>query len=84
MTYKIKIYWAIFQLFFILIFFTNLEAKNIGKFFGGNDYSNYFSGIISLNDEEYQSSYSFFKKLNGLEENHLIFAKLSSNISKFK
>ena len=75
MTYKIKIYWAIFQLFFILIFFTNLEAKNIGKFFGSNDYSNYFSGIISLNDEEYQSSYSFFKKLNGLEENHFNFSQ---------
>ena len=75
MTYKIKIYWAIFQLFFILIFFTNLEAKNIGKFFGSNDYSNYFSGIISLNDDEYQSSYSFFKKLNGLEENHFNFSQ---------
>ena len=74
MTYKIKIYWAIFQLFFTLIFFTNLEAKNIGKFFGDNDYSNYFSGIISLNDEEYQNSYSFFKKLNGLEENHFNFS----------
>lgn len=75
MIYKKKNILVIFKFVLIFFLFTNLEAKNIGKFFSGNNYSNYFSGIISLNDDEYQNSYNFFTKLGGLEENHLNYSQ---------
>ena len=75
MIYKKKNILVILKFILIFFLFTNLEAKNIGKFFSGNNYSNYFSGIISLNDDEYQNSYNFFTKLGGLEENHFNYSQ---------
>ena len=59
------------QIFFVIIFFSTLQAKNIDKFNSGGNISNYFSGILLLNDNQYGESYKFLKRLNGLEENHL-------------
>ena len=61
----------ILQLLFVIIFFVPLKAKNIDKFNEGNYISSYFSGILLLNDSQYDESYNFLKKLNGLEESHL-------------
>ena len=61
----------ILQLLFVIIFFVPLQAKNIDKFNEGNYISSYFSGILLLNDSQYDESYNFLKKLNGLEESHL-------------
>ena len=59
------------QILFVIIFFSTLQAKNLDKFNEGDNISNYFSGILLLNDNHYAESYKFLKKLNGLEESHL-------------
>ncbi len=40
------------------------------KFNNGDEISNYFSGILLLNDNQYKDSHKFLKRLNGLEESH--------------
>ena len=47
-----------------------LSAKSIDKFSNSKDIANYFSGIIALNDNQRQISYSYFKSLEDLEESH--------------
>jgi len=59
------------QIFFVIIFFSTLNAKNLDKFNEGDYISNYFSGILLLNDNQYNESYKFLKKLDGLEESHI-------------
>jgi len=59
------------QIFFVIIFFSTLDAKNLDKFDEGNHISDYFSGILVLNDNQYNESYKFLKKLEGLEESHI-------------
>ena len=56
---------------FVTIFFSSLQAKNLEKFDRGDSISDYFSGILLLNDNQYNKSYRFLKRLNGLEERHL-------------
>ena len=59
------------HILFVTIFFSTLNAKNMDKFNEGADISNYFYGILSLNDNQYNESYKFLKKLEGLEKNHI-------------
>ena len=66
--YTIKL---ILQIFFVIIFFSTLNAKNLDKYNTGNHISNYFSGTLLLNNNEYSESYNFLKKLDGLEEDHI-------------
>ena len=65
-----------------------LFAKSIEKFSDSKDISNYFSGIIAINDNQFQASYDYFKSLNNLEESHYSYSHyyLYSQItlSKFK
>ena len=61
----------ILQISFVIIFFSTLNAKNLDKFNEGDYISDYFSGILLLNNNQYNESYKFLKKLDGLEENHL-------------
>ena len=56
---------------FVIIFFSTLHAKNLDKFNEGDHISNYFSGILLLNDNQYNESYKFLKKLEGLEKSHI-------------
>jgi predicted Zn-dependent protease len=58
------------QIFFVIIFFSTLQAKNLDKFNDGDNISDYFSGIVYLNANQYNESSRFLKKLNGLEEIH--------------
>ena len=60
----------ILQIFFVIIFFSTLHAKNLDKFNQGDNISDYFSGILLLNDNQYKESYKFLKRLNGLEKNY--------------
>jgi len=75
------------QILLVIIFFSNLQAKNLNNFNKGDNISDYFSGILLLNDNQYTESYKFLKKLNGLEESHLNYSSryLYSlvNLSKF-
>jgi len=61
----------IVHILFVIIFFSTLQAKNLDKFNAGNYISDYFLGILLLNDNQYNESYSFLKKLDGLEVSHL-------------
>jgi len=65
----------IIPIFFVIIFFSTLQAKNLDNFNDGNNISSYFSGILFLSDNEYSDSYKFFKKLEGLEEVHLNYSQ---------
>ncbi len=58
------------QITFVIIFFSTLEAKNLDKFDKADFLSDYFSGILLLNDNRYAESLKFLKRLNGLEKNH--------------
>ena len=63
-------------LFTIFLNFSNfLLAKNIDKFSNPKEISNYFSGIIAINDNQYQASYDYFKSLNNLEESHYAYSQ---------
>jgi tetratricopeptide (TPR) repeat protein len=62
------------QLFFVIIFLSTLQAKNPDKFNDGYNLSNYFSGILLLNEDQYSESYKFLKRLNGLEESHPMYS----------
>ena len=69
-TFKLSIK-IIGQITFVIIFFSTLQAKNLDKFNEGDRVSDYFSGILLLNDNQYNESFKFLKKLNGLEESHI-------------
>ncbi len=58
----------------ILIFFSTSQAKNLDKFEKSNNISNYFSGILLFNENQYEKSYEFLKKLEGLEDSHFIYS----------
>ena len=72
MTNLKNIFKTILQILFVinLIFFSTLQAKNYNKFNNSDSISNYFSGIIHLNQNEYYDSYQYLKKLKGLENSH--------------
>mgnify|MGYP001249199116 FL=1 len=58
----------------IFIFFSTSQAKNLDKFEKSNNISNYFFGILLLNENQYEKSYEFLKKLEGLENTHFIYS----------
>ena len=57
------------------IFFSTLEAKNYDKFSKADNISDYFSGILLLNENQYGESSKFLKKLDGLEDSHTNYSK---------
>ena len=58
-------------LLLLIIFFSTSEAKNLDKFNEAGRLSDYFSGILLLNNNQFDESFKFLKKLNGLEESHI-------------
>jgi tetratricopeptide (TPR) repeat protein len=68
-----------FKLIICVLLFLNtfniLAAKNIDKFFDAEDIGNYFSGILAVNDNQYQKSYDYLKSLTDLEDNHYVYSK---------
>ena len=58
---------AQFKLIICVLLFLNtfniLTAKNIDKFYDAKDVTNYFSGILAINDTQYQKSYDYLKSL---------------------
>ncbi len=63
------------QFFFVIIFFSTAEAKNSDLLVQGKNISNYFSGILSLNSNQYSESYKYFNRLSNLERSHSNFGK---------
>ena len=56
-----------------LIYFSTAQAVNYKKFNSADDISDYFSGVLLFNDNKYNESYKYLKKLNGLEKSHSAF-----------
>ena len=68
----------------ILIFFSTLEARNLDKYEKANYISDYFSGVLLLNQSKYEESKEYLKKLNGLENSHLVYStKFLYSFSQF-
>ena len=65
----------ILQTLFLYIFILSNSSMSLEKYYEGDSVSNYFSGIISLQDNKYKDSYEFFKTLENLEDNHFTFSK---------
>ncbi len=88
MNLKRMLYQIFLQILFVIVMLSTLQAKSIEKFEKGNNISDYFSGIILLNDNQHDLSYKYFKKLEGLEDHHIKFSSkyLFSlvNLGKFK
>ena len=70
---------AQFKLIIFFLLFINASnsilAKNIDKFSNSKELSNYFSGIIAINDNQYLTSYKYLKSLNNLEESHYSYSQ---------
>ena len=55
---------------FVITFLFTSQAKSLDKFDRADRVSDYFAGILSFNENEYDESYKFFRKLDGLESSH--------------
>ncbi len=64
------------QILFLTIVFTSLNAKSLDKYNKASNISNYFSGILSISEDEHNKSYNFLKRLNGLEDYHKNYASV--------
>ena len=65
----------ILKIFFFICIFNHTQAKTSDNLNKAKKISNYFSGIVSLNDNDYANSYRFLKQLDGLEKNHFPFSR---------
>ena len=65
----------ILQIFFLYIVLLTGSSDSLEKYYKGDSVSNYFSGILSLQDNNYKKSYNFFKKLDNLEDNHFEYSR---------
>ena len=72
--YKVQFKLIIFVLLFLNTF-NVLKAKNIDKFYEAKNITNYFSGILAVNDNQYQKSYNYLKSLNDLEDSHYAYSQ---------
>ena len=59
------------QILFVIIYLFTPPAKSLDKFDKADGVYNYFSGILLLNDKQYEDSLRYLKKLNGLEGSNL-------------
>ena len=70
---------AQFKLIIYFFIFLNTSsiilAKNLDRFSKADDVSNYLSGVLSINDNEYQDSYLYLKSLNNLEDSHFTYSQ---------
>ena len=59
------------QIIFVMLFLSTSSAKSLDKFNKAEQISDYFYGILLFNENQYDESLKYFKKLNGLEISHL-------------
>ena len=65
-----KLYKLILQTLFLYILLLTSSSVGLEKYYRGDSVSNYFSGIISLQNNKHDKSYRFLKNLENLEDNH--------------
>ena len=54
----------------VFIFFSTLQVQCVEKFNKANKIADYFSGIVLLNQNNYNESFQYLRKLDGLENVH--------------
>ncbi len=59
------------HIFFVIVFLFTFPAKSLDKFNKADRVSDYFSGILLLNDNRYEESFRYLKNLHGLERSHI-------------
>ncbi len=59
------------HIIFVIIFLSTSPARALDKFDKSDYISDYFSGIVLLNENLYEESFKYLKKLNGLEVSHI-------------
>ena len=64
------------QFFFFISIFNIVYAKNLDKYYDEDRFSNYFSGLISLNSNDFENSYKYLKQVQGLQKDHSIYSNL--------
>jgi tetratricopeptide (TPR) repeat protein len=62
---------TIVTVLFVITFFSTSPVKSLDKYYKADHVSDYFSGILLLNENKYEKSFNYLKKLNGLETNHI-------------
>ncbi len=65
---------TITSIFFVIIFLSTQSSKALDNFNKADHISNYFSGILLLNENQFEESFNFLKKLNGLEKSHVSYS----------
>ena len=60
----------------VFVVFSTLNAKNFDKYYKAGNVADYFSGILLLNKSQYDDSYKYLKKLDGLEKSHSNFSSI--------
>ena len=63
-------YKTIGTILFVITFLSTSSVVALNKFNKAERVSDYFSGILLLNENKYAKSFDFLKKLNGLEISH--------------
>ncbi len=61
---------TILSILFVIIYLSTSPAKSLDKLNKADHLSDYFSGILLLNDNQYENSFKYLKKLDGLESSH--------------
>ncbi len=54
----------------VFIFFSTLQAKTLDKYNDAENFADYLSGTILLNESKYDESFKYLRKLDGLELIH--------------
>ena len=59
-----------------IIIFSNIHVKSLEMSLDGYDVSNYLSGVLSLNKNDYNKTYNYLKNVDGLEDKHYTYSQI--------
>ena len=65
----------ILQIFFFYYFIFITSGITLEKIYTGQSLSNYFSGVVALNSNQYEESYNFLKNNENLENTHSTYSR---------
>ena len=70
-----KLIKIILQTIFFCVFLFINQAKGIEKIYTSDSLSNYFSGVLALDNNKLKDSYDFLKKIENLNDKHSNYSK---------
>ena len=69
----------ILQTLFLIVFFYSTALQGLEKVYKGEKVAKYFSGVISLINDDYEKSYNFLKDLKDIEDIHSNYSRTYIN-----